>query len=55
MIIRVCDMCKKELPEDKYFQIVVMEAEFGCGKGIGRMVTRIGGRHLCQSCAMGSG
>lgn len=53
MIIRVCDMCKKELPKDKYFQIVVMEAEFGCGKGIGRMVTRIGGRHLCQSCAMG--
>ena len=53
MLIRVCDMCKKELPKDKYFQIVVMEAEFGCGKGIGRMVTRIGGRHLCQSCAMG--
>lgn len=53
MLIRVCDMCKKELPADKYFQIVVMEAEFGCGKGIGRMVTRIGGRHLCKSCAMG--
>jgi hypothetical protein len=46
-------MCKKELPEDKYFQIVVMEAEFGSGKGIGKMITRIGGRHLCQSCAMG--
>lgn len=53
MLIRVCDMCKKELPEDKYFQIVVMEAEFGSGKGIGKMITRIGGRHLCKSCAMG--
>lgn len=53
MLIRVCDMCKKELPGDKYFQILVFESEFGSGKGVGRTITRIGGRHLCQSCAMG--
>lgn len=53
MRINVCDMCRKELPKDKYYHIVVFEAEFGSGKGVGNMITRIGGRHLCQSCAMG--
>ena len=53
MIAHLCDQCHAELPPDKYFQIVVFEAKFGCGEGVGNMVTRIGGRHLCKNCAMG--
>lgn len=53
MMAHLCDQCGAVLPKDKYFHIVVMEAEFGCGAGIGTMVTRLGGRHLCKSCAMG--
>lgn len=53
MIAHLCDQCHAELPPDKYFQIVVFEAKFGCGEGVGNMITRIGGRHLCKSCAMG--
>lgn len=53
MIAHLCDQCHAELPNDKYFQIIAFEAEFGCGKGVGNMVTRIGGRHLCKNCMMG--
>ena len=53
MMAHLCDQCGAVLPPDKYFQIVVFEAPFGCGAGVGNMVTRIGGRHLCKNCAMG--
>lgn len=53
MMAHLCDQCGAVLPKDKYFQVIAFESEFGCGKGVGTMVTRIGGRHLCRSCMMG--
>lgn len=51
MKVYLCDMCKKPLGEE-YYHIPVMKARFKIA-GWGKMLTRIGGAHLCESCAFG--
>lgn len=51
MIAHLCDQCGKVL-EDEYYHIPILKASFK-NPGWGRMVLRIGGKTLCESCAFG--
>lgn len=51
MKIEVCDQCRKQLGDD-YYHIPVMKHKFSKGGSWGKIVLRIGGRKLCEDCAL---
>lgn len=51
MKVNVCDQCRKPLGDD-YWHIPVMRHKFSKGGSWGKIVLRIGGRKLCEDCAL---